>query len=69
MMPAHRLSIPQDTARQQRLRVRLLWGWSVTLAASNVAHYLGSPTLGYGVALAVQMGLCVYGVVQLWRVH
>lgn len=69
MMPAHRLYVPQDTARQQRLRVRLLWWWSVTLAGSHLAHYLGSPTLGYGVALAVQVGLCGYGVVQLWRVH
>ena len=61
------LSIPQDTARQQRLRVRFLWGWSLTLAGSHLAHYLDRPTLGYGVALAVQVGLCVCGVAQLWR--
>ena len=61
------LSLPQDTARQQRLRVRFLWGWSVTLAGSHLAHYLGHATLGYGVALAVQVGLCGYGVVHLWR--
>ena len=69
MMPAHRLYIPQDTARQQRRRLRFLWWWSLTLAGSNLAHYLDNQTIGYGVALAVQVGLCVYGVVQLWRVR
>lgn len=66
-MPVGRLALPQDTARQQHLRVRVLWWWSLTLTGSHLAHYLGHATLGYGAALAVQVGLCVCGVVQLWR--
>ena len=61
------LALHSREARHQRRLTRCLWWWSVTLAGSNVAHYLGENVLGYGVALAVHLGLGVYGALQLWR--
>ena len=53
----------------QRSRV-LLWclaWWNITLAASNVAHYVGKGGIGYGLALLVHICTSVYAVAQLWR--
>jgi hypothetical protein len=50
-----------------RLRYRLLLWWNLTLAASNVAHYLGGAGVGYGLALLVHLGCGVYAAAQLGR--
>lgn len=53
--------------QSQRLLYRILTWWNLTLAVSNVLHYLGGEGLGYGLALAVHVGVCLYAGTQLWR--
>jgi hypothetical protein len=53
--------------RSHRVLYGLLTVWNLTLAVSNVAHYLGGAGIGYGLALLVHAVTSVYAVAQLWR--